>query len=78
MVPEGEVWSLVEFPKVSPGVSSQCFSWRDVSAGRHCPERQGCPVGSHRARRAGGEKSWDETSARWRQSTQQLSSANRQ
>lgn len=47
MVPGGEVWSLVEFPKVSPSVrlvfvlaQGEC-----MKAGQHCPERQECPAG---------------------------------
>ena len=47
MVPEEEVWSLVEFPKVSPGVRSMFLLARCecTKAGQHCPERQACPVG---------------------------------
>lgn len=47
MAPEGEVWSLVEFPKVSPGVRLVFLLARCecTKAGQHRPERQTCPVG---------------------------------
>lgn len=52
MVPEGEIWSLMEFPKVSPGVQSVFLpAWCECRSA--LPREAGVPGGI-----SSSKKSW--------------------